>query len=84
MTDGEFQGERLNRNLQVADRLRELGRQYGKSAVQVAIRWTLDSPFVSSAIIGIKSIPQAVENAGALCWRLDRDHWTSLSILGGE
>jgi aryl-alcohol dehydrogenase-like predicted oxidoreductase len=43
------------------------------------MRWILDTPFITSAIVGIKSGAQALENVGALGWNLNPLHYASLS-----
>jgi aryl-alcohol dehydrogenase-like predicted oxidoreductase len=69
--DENFQGEKLTRNLLLVKELQKLGVFYEKSAAQIAMRWTLDSPFVTSALVGMKNVDQLVENIGALGWRLE-------------
>jgi aryl-alcohol dehydrogenase-like predicted oxidoreductase len=72
-----FLPENLTRNLQVVDRLKEIGNRYRKSAVQVALRWILDNPLVTCAITGMKTPSQLDENIAALGWRLtseDREY----------
>jgi aryl-alcohol dehydrogenase-like predicted oxidoreductase len=69
--DGNFQGEKLTLNLSLANKLKKLGVLYQKSAAQIAIRWTLDAPFVTSALVGMKNMDQLVENIGALGWCLE-------------
>jgi aryl-alcohol dehydrogenase-like predicted oxidoreductase len=61
----EFQEPRLSRNLQIAQRLREIGQAYHTSAAEVAIAWVLRNPAVTGAIVGARN-PQQVEGiAGA-------------------
>lgn len=69
--DADFQGERLADGLRLADRLRLVGRECGRTAAQVAIRWALDDPNVSCALVGAKTSDQLRENVGAMGWRLD-------------
>lgn len=76
-----FQGSELDRSLEIVDRLREVSSSYGKSITQVALRWVLDSPSVTAAIVGMKTPGQADENAGAACWKLSA---TEVAYLGGR
>lgn len=66
-------------NLQLVERLKVLGEKYGKSPAQLAIRWALESPGVSCALVGMKSKAQAVENAGAADWTMSRADWDELA-----
>ena len=69
-----FHGASLIENLKTVDRLRQIGERYGKSPSQVAIRWVLEYPAVSSAITGAKSLAQIENNVGASGWSLtERD-----------
>jgi len=45
-------------NLKLADLLREIGQQYGGTAGEVAIAWTLRNPAVTGAIVGIRAPEQ--------------------------
>jgi len=55
-----FQEPNLTRNLQLVDRLKDIGRRYGRSAGEVAIAWTLRHPAVTGAIVGARR-PQQVD-----------------------
>lgn len=57
-TNEDFQEPRLSRNLKLADLLKEIGAQYGRSAGEVAIAWTLLNPAVTAAIVGARSSKQ--------------------------
>lgn len=76
--DENFQGENLRKNLQLVDVLRKIGKRYGKSPSQVAIRWVLDNPGITCALTGIKKPEQIIENSGAVGWRLLQEDWKAL------
>ena len=56
----EFTGERLARNLRLADALRPIAARHGTSVGAVAIAWTLAWPGVTGAIVGARS-PEQVD-----------------------
>ena len=60
----EFQEPALSQNLQLAEKLRQIGARHGRSAGEVAIAWTLRRPEVTGAIVGMRSAGQA---RGVLC-----------------
>ncbi|KKQ75769.1 MAG: hypothetical protein US98_C0060G0007 [Parcubacteria group bacterium GW2011_GWC1_38_6] len=73
----------------VFDRLPELfkamsdiGQKYGKTMVQVALRWILDHPQVAMTIVGIKTEQQIEETAGATDWKMSKEEREKLSALG--
>ena len=55
----DFQEPRLSRNLQLVDKLREIGNRHGRSPGEVAIAWTLRNPAVTGAIVGARTARQA-------------------------
>jgi aryl-alcohol dehydrogenase-like predicted oxidoreductase len=55
-----FAGERLDRNLALADLLKKIGSAHGVTAGEVAIAWTLLNPAVTAAIVGMRK-PEQVE-----------------------
>ncbi len=66
----EFQEPRLGRNLALAELLRKLGGQYGRTPGEVAIAWCLRHPAVTGAIVGLRSSAQLQGVAGAAGLRL--------------
>jgi aryl-alcohol dehydrogenase-like predicted oxidoreductase len=64
----EFNEPNLSRNLALVERLRVVGKRYGRSPGEVAIAWTLRHPAVTGAIVGARSAAQAegVMRAGEL------------------
>lgn len=81
--DADFRGERLAMHLSLAEALRDVAGKIGKTPAQVAVRWVLDAPFISSVLVGMKSPEQAGENAGAAGWSLSPEDWGVLSRLSG-
>jgi aryl-alcohol dehydrogenase-like predicted oxidoreductase len=55
----EFNEPNLTRNLALVERLRIVGKRYGRSAGEVAIAWTLRNPAVTGAIVGARTAAQA-------------------------
>jgi aryl-alcohol dehydrogenase-like predicted oxidoreductase len=56
----EFQEPKLSRNLAIAQRLRAVGQNHGRSAAEVAIAWVLSHPAITGAIVGARN-PKQVE-----------------------
>jgi aryl-alcohol dehydrogenase-like predicted oxidoreductase len=63
--DTEFQEPRLSKNLELVERLREVGQGHGRPPGQVAIAWALQNPAVTGAIVGARSAEQVERNVGA-------------------
>jgi aryl-alcohol dehydrogenase-like predicted oxidoreductase len=63
--DAEFQEPRLSKNLELVERLRDVGQRHGRPPGQVAIAWALQNPAVTGAIVGARSAEQVERNVGA-------------------
>jgi len=71
--DAQFQEPQLARNLELVERLRAVGRRYGRSPGEVAIAWTLRNPAVTAAIVGGRSPAQVEGVIGAADLHLTAD-----------
>jgi aryl-alcohol dehydrogenase-like predicted oxidoreductase len=74
----EFQEPRLSRNLQLVERLREIGAWHGRSPAEVAIAWTLRRPAVTAAIVGGRRPDQVEGIIGAGEFRLSEEEITQI------
>ena len=68
---GQWQWKMSERNFAIIDAVKEVARDVGKSLAQVALRWIVDRPGVTAAIVGATSVEQISENLGAVGWQLD-------------
>jgi aryl-alcohol dehydrogenase-like predicted oxidoreductase len=55
----EYKEPRLSKNLELVEKLKEIGARHGRSAGEVAIAWTLHNPAVTGAIVGARNAKQA-------------------------
>ena len=64
----EFREPRLSKNLELVERLRQVGARHGRTPGEVAIAWTLRHPAVTGAIVGARNAKQVegVMRAGEL------------------
>ena len=51
--------------------LLERAPETGRTPAQVALRWVLERPGITSAIVGARDVEQLHQNLGAAGWRLD-------------
>ncbi len=66
-----FQGEEWQKNQDLVDALREIGRECNRTVAQVVINWTIHRPGITAALCGAKRAYQAQENASGAGWRLN-------------
>lgn len=68
-----FREPHLSRNLELVERLREIGGRHGKSPAEVAITWTLRHLAVTGAIVGVRRPDQVDGIVGAMDFRLSEE-----------
>ena len=63
------------------DRIRALAQDKNASLCQLVIRWTIDQPGITIALVGARNANQAIQNAGASDIELSEEE---LSFITGE
>lgn len=71
--DKYFYGEALLKNLEVLEKVRLIARRLNKTPAQIALRWVLENPCVTTAIFGAKNVAQVEENIIASDFVLPRE-----------
>lgn len=66
----QFQEPLLTRNLQWADKLKEIGARHNRTAGEAALAWVLRDPTVTGAIVGVRNAEQVSGIIGAMEFRL--------------
>jgi aryl-alcohol dehydrogenase-like predicted oxidoreductase len=61
----EFKEPRLSRNLELVERLRQVGERHRRSPGEVAIAWALRYPAITGVIVGARNAKQAEGVMGA-------------------
>jgi aryl-alcohol dehydrogenase-like predicted oxidoreductase len=57
----------------VVDELKKLAEKYGATVSQVALNWIKSKPFVSSIIVGVRSLEQMKDNIRCIWWDLSKE-----------
>ncbi len=79
-----FHGEKLLKNLEIVEVLKEIANETGKSVSSVAIRWILDYLKDSVVIVGAKSPEQVLQNAESLSFELTENQVKRLENISKE
>jgi len=74
----QFQEPKLTKNLELVERMREMGQRHGRTPGEVAIAWTLRRPEVTAAIVGMRSGKQVDGVIGAMDFRLTAEEVAEL------
>ncbi|QIS22347.1 aldo/keto reductase [Nocardia terpenica] len=72
------QGSLTERGLAIADVVKEVAADLGRTPSQVALAWTLRNPGVTAPIIGARTVAQLEDNLGALDVEFDATHLARL------
>jgi aryl-alcohol dehydrogenase-like predicted oxidoreductase len=59
-------GALSERGLEIAEMVKQVATEVGKTPAQVALAWTLLSPAVAAPIVGARTLAQLEDNLGAL------------------
>ena len=73
-SDPKFQPPRFAQYLEAVQQLDDLARKrYGKRVMDLAVRWVLDTPGITSALWGARHPAELEAVEGVLGWNLDAD-----------
>lgn len=64
--DTLFGPESFPRNIRVVEELEGLAARHGRSLPQLALRWAIANPAVSTALVGCRTVAEVEDNVGAL------------------
>ncbi len=81
--DPDFQGDRFARHLAAIEQLRPIAEGFGLTVAQLAIRWILTHPAVTSSISGIKRPDHVTSAALAADQVLPRADWFRVAGIMG-
>ena len=69
---------------EILQTLLDAAREIGRSPAQTALRWVIDQPFMTSAIIGARNAAQLGETLAAGGWRLPADVFARLDKVSAS
>jgi aryl-alcohol dehydrogenase-like predicted oxidoreductase len=61
--------------------LLEVSKQLGRNPAQIAVRWVLDQPGITSAIVGARQVDQLKTTLGVSDWQLDDESSSKLETV---
>jgi aryl-alcohol dehydrogenase-like predicted oxidoreductase len=72
--DKYFDVNNAEYNSKVLEKVRFVSRKLGKSCSQIALRWVLDNPSITSAIFGAKNVHQTEDNIETCQFELPKEY----------
>lgn len=83
--DPKFREPQFSQYMTAVERLSTLARErYGKSVLELAVRWVLDRPGVSVALWGARHPDQLDGTEGVMGWQLDGDGMAAIDRIVAE
>jgi aryl-alcohol dehydrogenase-like predicted oxidoreductase len=70
MFESLFGAESFPRNVRTVEELRGVAARYQKSLPQLALRWAISHPAVSTALVGTRTVAEVEDNVGAIGWSI--------------
>lgn len=70
MFESLFGEESFPRNVAAVEELRTIAARYERSLPQLALRWAISHPAVSTALVGCRSVEEVDDNVGAVGWSI--------------
>ncbi len=68
-----FKDENIKRTNEILDSLRPMAKEKNASLSQLVIRWTIEQPGITIALVGARNEEQSVQNAKAIKVKLSRE-----------
>ena len=68
--DALFGPEKFPHNVRAVEELKGVAARYGKSLPQLALRWAISNPAVSTALVGCRTVAEVEDNVGAIGWSI--------------
>jgi aryl-alcohol dehydrogenase-like predicted oxidoreductase len=65
-----FGPEKFADNVRAVEELKGIAARYGKSLPQLALRWAVSHPAVSTALVGCRTVAEVEDNVGAIGWSI--------------
>jgi len=65
-----FHGKRFEASLMILEKIKKIAAKYNKTCTQVALRWILGNPSITTIIVGAKTPEQIEQNVKAIGWTL--------------
>jgi aryl-alcohol dehydrogenase-like predicted oxidoreductase len=81
MFESLFGPESFPRNLRAVEELKSIAARYDKSLPQVALRWAISHPAVSTALVGCRTMAEVEDNVGAVGWSISADDLAEMDAI---
>jgi aryl-alcohol dehydrogenase-like predicted oxidoreductase len=70
MFENLFGADAFPRNVHAVEELKGIAARYDKSLPQLALRWAISHPAISTALVGCRNVAEVDDNIGAVGWSI--------------
>jgi aryl-alcohol dehydrogenase-like predicted oxidoreductase len=81
MFESLFGADTFPRNVRAVEELKGVAARYGRSLPQLALRWTISNPVISTALVGCRTVAEVEDNAGAIGWSIVDDDLAEIDAI---
>jgi myo-inositol catabolism protein IolS len=76
-----FGPEKFKDNVRAVEELKEIAARYDKSLPQLALRWAISHPAVSTALVGCRNVTEVEDNVGAIGWEISAKDLAAIDAI---
>jgi aryl-alcohol dehydrogenase-like predicted oxidoreductase len=76
-----FGPEAFPSNVRAVNDIKSIAEKYGKSLPQLALRWVLSHPAISTALVGCRNVAEVEDNAGAVGWEISGEDLADMDAI---
>ena len=76
-----FGAESFPNNVRAVEELKDIAARYNRSLPQLALRWAISNPVVSTALVGCRTVAELEDNAGAVGWSIDPGDFAEIDSI---
>jgi aryl-alcohol dehydrogenase-like predicted oxidoreductase len=76
-----FGPEKFKDNVRAVEELKEIAARYDKSLPQLALRWAISHPAVSTALVGCRNVTEVEDNVGAIGWEISAKDLVAIDAI---
>jgi aryl-alcohol dehydrogenase-like predicted oxidoreductase len=76
-----FGPEKFKDNVRAVEELKAIAAKYDKSLPQLALRWAISHPAVSTALVGCRNVAEVEDNVGAIGWEISAQDLAAIDAI---
>ena len=79
--DSLFGPESFPRNVRAVEELKAIAARYDRTLPQLALRWAISNPLISTALVGCRTVAEVEDNVGAIGWSIAEEDLDAIDAV---